>query len=72
MCKNELLLVQQKEIFQKVKEMYSKEKLLSIVYKTKRQSSKSDTETYQKKKKTKLKSTKEKGSIQYKKGSILK
>ena len=51
------------EILQKAKERYSKKKLLSIIHKTKKQYKKSQvsyTKTYQKVKKTRLESTKEK------------
>ena len=51
------------EILQKVKERYSKKKLPSIIQKTKNQWKKHqriDKKIYQKKKKTRLKSTKEK------------
>ena len=51
------------EILQKAKERYSKEKLLSIIHKTKKQKKKSQesvTKTCHKKKKTRLKSIKEK------------
>ena len=61
-----------KEILQKAKERYSKKKLLSIIHKTWKQwkkSQKNDTKTCQKKKKTRLKSTKEK-LIQYKKEAL--
>ena len=51
------------EILQKAKERYSKEKLLSIMHKTKKLKNKSQesvTKTCHKKKKTRLKSIKEK------------
>ena len=63
MYKNELLSIQLKEVLQKAKERYSKEKVAEYYSKRKKQEKKSqkiDIKTCQRKKKVKLKNTKEK------------